>query len=393
MRRLAVGLSVMCVLFSVRVNGQGAAAGPVHLQVDELQHPLGIDDGAPRFSWQLQDPARGARQTAYRVLVATRAELLSDGKADVWDSGKVDSGQSLNVKYAGPAVKASTRYFWRAEVWGADGQEYPASAVEWWETGLLNQGEWRGQWIGWETAEEAAVRKAPAKWIANPDMVPGTGKANSEQIYAYRGSFSIERPVERAVLFATGEDTVWAWVNSEQVMTAAAYPDYHHLPWQEFVHADVTGQVAQGRNTIAIKCVHYIGKYAEKKRKDAPPMMATLLLFYKDGTTGTEVSDGTWKSEVLHPTERDLSMGPPDSHPTEKGSAAGPPEGWQKKEFDDSGWKNAVGWVQEKGPEETPVLNPWNADSVKALRKTFDVDGAVSRRGCMRRRWGRTKSL
>lgn len=377
MRRLAMGLSVMCVLFSVRVSGQGVAAGPVHLQVDELPHPLGIDDGTPRFSWQLQDPARGARQTAYRVLVATRAELLSDGKADVWDSGKVDSGQSLNVKYAGPAVKASTRYYWRAEVWGGDGQEYPASAVEWWETGLLNQGEWRGQWIGWETAEEAAVRKAPAKWIANPDMMPGTGKANSEQIYAYRGSFKIERPVERAVLFATGEDTVWAWVNSEQVMTAAAYPDYLHLPWQEFVRADVTGQVAQGRNTIAIKCVHYIGKYGEKKRKDAPPMMATLLLFYKDGTTETEVSDGSWKTEVLHPTERDLSMGPPNSHPVDKGSAAGPPEGWQKKEFDDSGWKNAVGWAQEKGPEETPVLNPWNADSVKALRKTFDVDGAV----------------
>src|SRR4051794_30767549 len=91
----------------------GGQTGPVHLQVDNLEKPLGIDDATPRFSWQLDDATRGAKQTAYRVSVATRPELLGDGNADVWDSGKVESEQSLNVKYAGPAVKASTRYFWR----------------------------------------------------------------------------------------------------------------------------------------------------------------------------------------------------------------------------------------------------------------------------------------
>jgi alpha-L-rhamnosidase len=234
------------------LRGQGAGGGPVHLQVDNLDRPLGIDDATPRFSWQLRDDAPGARQSAYRVQVATGQELLSDGKVDVWDSGKVESGQSLNVKYAGPGLKASTRYFWRVEVWDKDGKEYPASAAEWWETGILNQGAWRGDWIGWETQEEAAVRKAPAQWIANPDVVPGMAKKNGEQIYAYRMSFKIERQVERAVLFATGEDSISAWVNGEPVMTAAAYPAYHQLPWQKFVRADVTAQVAEGQNTIAI---------------------------------------------------------------------------------------------------------------------------------------------
>ena len=37
-----------------------ACAGPVELRVDNLKTPLGIDDPAPRFSWQLHDP-RGAR--------------------------------------------------------------------------------------------------------------------------------------------------------------------------------------------------------------------------------------------------------------------------------------------------------------------------------------------
>ena len=322
---------------------------PKHLQVDDVQRPLGIDDAAPRFSWQLDDAARGARQTAYRVLVATRAELLTDGKANVWDSGKISSGQSLNVKYAGPAVKASTRYWWRVEVWGTNGKTYPASAAEWWETGLINQSAWCGEWIGWETAEEAAVRKAPAVWIANPDVVPGGGMASSEQRFSYRTSVTVEKPVERAVLFATGEDSVAAWVNGKQVMTAAEYPPYHHLPWRKFVRADVTARVAKGWNTIALETVHYIDKYGESERKDAPPMIATVVLLYKDGTAAVG-SDGTWKS------------------------AEHPAEGWQKKEFDDAGWKNATVWVQ---PEEQPVLHPWIPDSVKALRKTFDAGGAV----------------
>jgi alpha-L-rhamnosidase len=398
----AVGLVWVAVFAAGNLIAQGngtAQAGPVHLQVDNLTRPLAIDDATPLFSWQLNDAERGARQAAYRLLVATRAELLTNGNADVWDSGKVTSAQSLNVKYAGPAVKPSSRYWWRVEVWDASGKAFPASAAEWWESGLLSQG-WRAEWIGWETTEEAAVRKAPAQWIVNPEVLPGTGKPNSEQILAYRKDLSIDKSLERAILFATGEDTVSVWVNGKSVITAEPYPASHHLGWQKFERADVTAQVAEGPNTIAIRCIHYIDKYGEEKRKDAPPMMATLLLFYKDGTTAAVVSDDTWKSAVLKPTAKDRAMGPPVSHLLDKDQSpvtpvgkasddrepfAGPPEGWEKKEFDPghgntddkSGWKNVLVWLQKKGPEETPVLNPWIPNSVKALRKTFDVGGAI----------------
>jgi alpha-L-rhamnosidase len=367
MARLAWVVATACFAGSLAVNGQGAAAGPHRLEVDNLTRPLGIDDATPRFSWGLNDAVPGARQTAYRVLVATRAELLTDGKADVWDSGKVTLAQSLNVKYAGPAVKPSTRYWWRVEVSGADGKAYPASAVEWWETGLhptdkdesigisgsLSRDGWRADWIGWETAEEAAVRKARSVWIANPDVVPGSAKPSSEQRFGYRSALTIEKPVQEAILFATAEDTVATWVNGQQVLTAAAYPPYHHLPWKKFVRTDVTTQMTNGRNSIAIENVHYIDKYGEKRRKDAPPMIATVVLLYKDGTTAEFGTDGTWKS------------------------AAEPAEGWEKKEFDDAGWKNAAIWEQAKGPEEQPVLQPWIPDSVKVLWKSFDAGASV----------------
>jgi alpha-L-rhamnosidase len=354
MRRRRVLCTVLWLVWNMAALGQTSGqSGPKHLQVDNLTHPLGIDDATPRFSWQLQDAAHGARQIAYRVQVATRPEVLSEGNADVWDSGKVASGQSLNVKYAGPAVKPSTRYFWRVEVWGADGKAYPVSAVEWWETGLLNQQAWRGEWIGWETPEEAAERKAPAEWIANPEVAPGTAKPSSEQKFAYRTTVTLEKPVERVALFATGEDTVSAWVNGQQVLTASPYPPYHHLPWKKFVRADVTGQVAEGKNAIAIESVHYIDKYGESTRKDVPPMIATVVVIYKDGTTAAVASDGSWKSAIE------------------------PAAGWELKAFDDTGWKNAVAWKQEPGPGNPPVLQPWIPDSVKVLWKPFDAGKSV----------------
>jgi alpha-L-rhamnosidase len=341
-------LAAVCGAASVMAGGQ---TGPVHLQVDNLDRPLGTDDATPRFSWQVNDQARGAKQTAYRVMVATRPELLAQGKADVWDSGKIPSGQSLNVKYAGPAVKASTRYFWRVEAWDKDGKQYPASAAEWWETGLLNQDAWKAEWIGWETPDEAAERNAPAKWIANPEAKPG--KPDSEQKFAYRTVVNVDRPLKQVLLFATAEDTASAWVNGQQVLRPSAFPPYHHLPWKKFVRADVTAQVAQGKNTIAIESVHYIDKYGEKERTDAPPMIATVVLLYTDGTSSAIVSDANWKSAV-------------EPHP-----------GWESKGFDDAGWKNAVVWEQAKGSDEAPVLQPWIPDSVKEMRKDFDAGSRI----------------
>ena len=119
------------------------AVGPTALRVDNLTTPLGIDGAAPHFSWQLADPARGARQTAYRVQVASRPELLGADKPDVWDSGKVEASQSLNVAYKGPALKPSTRYWWRVTVWMGTRLTLPAD-ISWWETGLLTENGWRG---------------------------------------------------------------------------------------------------------------------------------------------------------------------------------------------------------------------------------------------------------
>lgn len=351
--RLWLGAAVGCAMALAGAHGaEVAKTGPAELRVDNLATPLGIDDPAPSFSWQLHDPARGAHQTAYEVAVASHADLLNGAKPDVWTSGRVESGQSLNVRYAGPELKPSTRYWWAVKVWGADGKAYEASSPSWFETGLLNQDAWKGQWIGYETKEEAAVRHAGAEWIANPEAPGANGGQGSPRTFSYRKTIRLEKPVQRASLYATGEDTVAAWVNGAQVLEAQPFPAWRQMPWKKFVRADVTGKLSAGENTIAIEGRKYSA--AQGGRQANPPMIATLFVEYADGSVGTFASHADWKSS------QDLAAG------------------WEQKGFDDSGWKDAVLFSQASTPmQNAPLGEPWIPDSVKTLRHTFDVSKPV----------------
>ena len=134
------------------------AAGPqattlaaVDLRVDGRTDPLGNDTAEPSLAWRLESGEQGARQTAYRVVVTTAAGDLGSGPY-VWDSGKVESSESVGIAYDGPALQPSTRYHWAVQVWDGAGQASGWSEPGWWETGLLD-GDWRGaDWISPDTA-------------------------------------------------------------------------------------------------------------------------------------------------------------------------------------------------------------------------------------------------
>jgi len=357
MRRMMMGRFVWMVALSLLAIELGAQAptarGPVELKVDNLAMPLGIDDPAPRFSWQLRDSTPGARQTAYQILVSSRSSSTGDQKADVWDSGRIDSDQSLNVRYRGPALHPSKRYFWRVRVWDVSGSLYPGSAASWWETGLLEQKAWQAGWIGYETDEEATVRNAPSEWIASPDAKELAGEKSAEQHFAYRATVTLGKPARRAILYATGEDTVSAWVNGVQVLTAAPFPAWKQMPWKKFVSGATKGKMPAGANTIAIEAIHYVANPNGMASKDAPPMIATLVVEYEDGTREAFASSAKWKVAI------------------HTGA------GWWKENFDDSRWSNAVIWQGTPGPTSAPLGHPWIPDSVKAMRHRFALSKGV----------------
>ncbi|MGC8641034.1 MAG: hypothetical protein ACP5XB_14305, partial [Isosphaeraceae bacterium] len=118
------------------------------LRCEYLENPLGIDVEKPRLSWQLSPGPRGQRQTAYHILVASSLDKLRNDQGDLWDSGKVDSDQSVFVEYAGRPLTSGERCCWKARAWDKDGQPSPWSAPGLWSMGLLRPSDWTGQYIG-----------------------------------------------------------------------------------------------------------------------------------------------------------------------------------------------------------------------------------------------------
>ncbi|WP_244931492.1 family 78 glycoside hydrolase catalytic domain [Nocardioides sp. W7] len=155
---LAVGLvtattAPVQAVGEVAYASQSVAPGLVAtgLRVDGRPSPLGVDTERPSLSWRLKSSTAGARQTAYRIVVATDADRLGSGPY-VWDSGRVESGESIGISYDGPGLEASTRYHWAVQVWDGTDQVSGWSEPGWWETGLLG-GDWGGaDWISPDTA-------------------------------------------------------------------------------------------------------------------------------------------------------------------------------------------------------------------------------------------------
>ena len=103
-RRLAACLLAATAMLSYLPAARSAEV--TSLRCEYRDNPLGIDAAKPRLSWKIEagdqrSEARGQKQCAYQVLVASSPELLVKDQGDLWDCGKVASDQSIQVEYAG----------------------------------------------------------------------------------------------------------------------------------------------------------------------------------------------------------------------------------------------------------------------------------------------------
>jgi alpha-L-rhamnosidase len=133
-----------------------------NLKVENAVTPIGLDVSQPVFSWQMQSLVknRGLHQKAYQIIV-----IDNQGK-EVWNTAKVKSGSSINIKYKGENFKPTTTYNWTVNVWDQKGKKY--SQKSWFETGLLNS-----KMVTNSDSDKETTAWSGAKWIGgNPnDMV------------------------------------------------------------------------------------------------------------------------------------------------------------------------------------------------------------------------------
>ncbi|WP_241038573.1 family 78 glycoside hydrolase catalytic domain [Blastococcus litoris] len=276
--------------------------------MEHLDEALGIRTPAPRLSWRLPGGARA--QEAYR--------LTTDNG---WDTGWVDSGESLLVPYAGPPLASSQRVGWTVRVRTELGESEP-SAPGRFETGLLWPEDWTASWI-------------------EPGTMPG-GPKGERPAALLRFEFDVARPVAAARLHATAQGIYEAFLDGVRVGDAELTPGWTQYDARLQVQTfDVTTSVREGRNALAVILADgwFRGQTGITRAADQwGDRLALLLQLHLTHDDGTESVVGTgpgWRSSVGHVVAADLIAG-------ERVDLTRLPRGWERPGFDDAGWDDAA---------------------------------------------------
>ncbi len=119
-----------------------------NLKCEFLSNPRGVEHTHPYLSWEIDAPGKqSVFQTSYRIRVY-ESEMIPGGSADpYWDSGKLKSGNSANLKYEGAPLQSAKKYYWNVQV--EDNYGITSQFSEWafFETGIFHDQEWLGEWI------------------------------------------------------------------------------------------------------------------------------------------------------------------------------------------------------------------------------------------------------
>ncbi len=138
-------------------NSYAQKNAPTGLLCNLLSHPewSAITHRIPDFGWVVNPGVKADYQTAYEIQVATSSELLQEGHPDLWSSGKIQSHQSINIKYDGRRLEPHRSYWWRVRTWGRTGRPAPWSARQQFNTSSFDAVRaWPGE-SKWLTVSDA----------------------------------------------------------------------------------------------------------------------------------------------------------------------------------------------------------------------------------------------
>ncbi|MCM1021338.1 MAG: glycoside hydrolase family 78 protein [Muribaculum sp.] len=316
----------------------------------------------PRLSWVPDANNRaGARQTAYQILVASSPSKLKEGKADLWNSGKVISSSTAHIQYAGKQLGSFQRCFWTVRLWDENGKSSAWAKPSMWLSGVIDSTDWNNaKWIAlkphkqWK-AEWDAHKQQEKPAMTNSGPIRSYADMNLLKIYdsikpAYdaapllRKEFNAPPKLARADLFICGLGYFEAFINGHRVGNDVLNPAWTNFEQTSlYSHYDVTDLIRQGKGN-AIGVMLGRGQYspicndAWKLNQSAwisqPKLLALLRLTTDKGDVVSVVTDPTWK----------VTEGPivfDDTRLGEVYDARRELPGWDMPDFNDSSWKQA----------------------------------------------------
>ena len=271
-------------------------------------NPVGIESAHPRFGWVVESDEPDDYQTACQVLVASGRSLLSDDKADMWNSGKVECPGSIGFKYQGKSLSDKTIYYWKARAWNREQRASAYSPDQHFITGL-SPNSWTANWI-WD----------------RPDAV-------EHQHRYFRRQFRLpDKTILYAVAYVSADEYYHLYVNGER---AGMGPAPCFAEYQYYNTIDVTARLTPGTDNVLAAHVMYshINNTGYTGGDNKMGFILQLEIVFADGERLTVKTDSNWKALVPAHTG---CWGDEIIRGNEL------PDGWQSSGFNDSAWQDAV---------------------------------------------------
>lgn len=244
------------------------------LQCEKLVNPLAIDQTKPYLSWQLETNENAVHQSAYQILAATDEDLLTEEKADLWNSGKVESLESAWVLYQGDELSSKSFVYWKVRVWDSDDKASDWSETACFGIGLLNPSDWKAAYIGSDTL---------------------SGKPQSPLLWKH---FQWDQKGTKAFLHVNSLGYHEVYLNGKKVGDAVLAPAVSQFDKRSLVVTyDVTDLLEKGENDLVL----WLGKgwYQDGLPGvvKGGPFVRVQLEEFEDGEWRTSlVTDSTWKT-------------------------------------------------------------------------------------------------
>ncbi len=331
---------IMFVMITVLSCTKEADITVTRLTCNFSEQPLGIDTSEPLLGWQIRSSDRNIVQSAYHILVALSIDELKEDKGTIWDSGKTNSEQSINVLLKGIKLQPGQRYFWKVKIWDTEGRESSWSEASWWQTGLFSENDWQGaQWICYEVIDSSLVL-VPGIHGSGDNL--GDKALQRPVIPQFRKSFAVGKKLLRATLSVSGLGHYEAYINGQKVGGSFLTPGWTDYDKTVFYNTrDVTPLLKEGENVLgALVGNGFYNINREKYRKlviayGFPKFIARLNLQYTDGSSASIITDESWRT-IPSPITYTSIFGGEDYDATLEQN------GWKEPGFNDSGWRNVT---------------------------------------------------
>ncbi|HPT31041.1 MAG TPA: family 78 glycoside hydrolase catalytic domain, partial [Prolixibacteraceae bacterium] len=328
-------LMMSLLMGSFLVSAAGKYTQLSDLRVEYKKNPLGIGTSSPRFFWKITSDVPGQMQTAYQLLVATTPGKLAPGKADLWDSKKVGSDQSIQVAYQGKVLESRQRCYWTVKIWDKDGKEVKAVSPAYFEIGLLEESDWQADWI--RSAQVFTEYSYPSPLL--------------------RKEFTLAKKIKSARLYVTSLGLYEFRLNGTKVGDEMFTPGWtsfkNRLQYQVY---DVTGLLTTGNNAAGVVLGN--GWYrafnlnSNRNREITPlEVLAQLEIEFSDGSRQVVKTDNSWKASTGAILKSEIYDGEIYDARLEK-------SGWDKPGFDDKTWLGTAAISRGKSNLVSAVSEP-----------------------------------